>query len=263
MVNTADQTGRLGWDLEWRSAVFVLLFVPLFVVLGFWQLARAEEKRTIARQWEQRRQLPAAALESLPLQPAALAHRRVRLQGRFLERYSFLLDNRIRDGRYGVEVITPFQTGTAIVLVNRGWLEGDPYRRALPEIPPPPAQLSTLEGSVYVAPGESYTLGSINSDQSWPRLVQAVDVPAMADMLGKPLWPYTVRLSMDSPVALLADWPLVNMRPEKHSAYAVQWFGMALALAALGVWRNTTLPALVASRRARGAAAGNGDDHPE
>ncbi|MEE4658985.1 MAG: SURF1 family protein [Halieaceae bacterium] len=262
MASTAAQTPALRWDLEWRSALFAALFVPLFVGLGFWQLARAEEKRAIGQQWEQRRQLPPAALESLPSAPAALAYRRVRLQGRFLEQYSFLLDNRIRDGRYGVEVITPYQAGTALVLVNRGWLEGDPYRRALPEIPPPP-QLAVLEGSVYVMPGESYTLGSIDSGQGWPRLIQAIDVPAMAEMLGKPLWPYTVRLSLDSPAALLADWPLVNVRPEKHSAYAVQWFGMALALAALGIWRNTTLPALVGSRRAGGVSAGNGDDHPE
>jgi len=252
----------LRWDPEWRSALFVLLFVPLFVGLGLWQLARAEEKRAIGQQWEQRRKLPAASLDSLPSTPAALAYRRVRLQGRFLEQYSFLLDNRIRDGRYGVEVITPFQTNQALVLVNRGWLAGDPYRRTLPEIPPPP-QLDALEGSVYVMPGESYTLGSIDSDQGWPRLIQAIDVPAMADMLGRPLWPYTVRLPLDSPAALLADWPLVNMRPEKHSAYAVQWFGMALALAMLGIWRNTTLPALVGSRRTAGASAGNGDDHPE
>ena len=75
-------------------------------------------------------------------------------------------------------------------------------------------------------------------------LVQAVDIPALAVLLERELWPHTVRLSADSPAALDAEWPLINTRPEKHTAYAVQWFTMAAVLALFALWRNSNLSEL-------------------
>ncbi len=254
MPSTATQPPAFRWDLEWRSALFVVLLVPLFLSLGFWQLDRAEEKREIGRRWDTNKSLPAVPLSELPAVPEQLAFRRVSLSGELLEARSFLLDNRMRDGRYGVEVLTPLKTQEATILVNRGWLEGDRYRQSLPEVPAVGSlekpTLVTLEALVYIAPGESYTLGTIDSDSAWPRLVQALDIDAMSAMLGQPLWPWSVRLVADSPMALLADWPLINVRPEKHTAYAVQWFAMAFTLAAFGLWRSTNLSERRAARKA-------------
>ncbi len=249
MPGTATQTPRLRWDIEWRTAAFALLLVPLFCALGQWQLGRAEEKRAIAERWDRQRQLPAAAVTALPADPELLRFRPVVLRGEFLPDRDFLLDNRIREGRYGVEVITPLRLkGGELVLVNRGWQAGDPYRQALPEVVEVPGELE-LYGYVYVPPGESFTLGEIASGADWPRLVQVIDPAAMAEMLGEPVWPYTVRLGTNSPAALLADWPLVNTQPEKHEAYAAQWFAMAVVLAVFALWRNTNLPELWQARK--------------
>ncbi|MEE4191120.1 MAG: SURF1 family protein [Halieaceae bacterium] len=249
MPGTATHSPRLRWDIEWRTAAFALLLVPLFCALGVWQLGRAEEKRAIAEGWEQHRLQPAVALDALPDNPDTLRYRPVVLKGEFLTGRDFLLDNRIRQGRYGVEVITPLRGPSGeLVLVNRGWLAGDPYRQALPEVVEAPGELE-LVGYVYVPPGESFTLGDIAADTGWPRLVQAIDPVAMAEMLGEPVWPYTVRLNADSPAALLADWPLVNARPEKHEAYAAQWFAMAAVLALFALWRNTNLSDLWRARK--------------
>ena len=255
MASTSEQSARLRWDIEWRSAVFVALLVPSFVLLGVWQLSRADEKRSLTSRYETRRLRPAVELSALSAEPTELAYRRVRLVGAFMPERTFLLDNRIRDGRYGVEVITPFKTGHGLVLVNRGWLEGDRYRQQLPAPPPPPA-VNSITGTVYVQPGENYTLGALDSDKRWPRLVQALDVAVMSELLGEALWPYTVRVDVDSPAALLAEWPVVNMRPEKHTAYAMQWFAMAFTLLLIGLWRNTTLPAWTQAKRQRS----DGDD---
>ena len=62
-------------------------------------------------------------------------------------------------------------------------------------------------------------------------------------------FPYVVRLTPDSAGALLADWPLINTRPEKHTAYAVQWFLMALALLLLFVWRSSSTARRLRPRR--------------
>ena len=250
MPNTATDARGLRWQFEWRTTLFVVVLVPVFLGLGSWQLSRADEKQAILDSWELRRQQAPAPLSALPEEPRELAHRRVILRGRYDAGRSFLLDNRIREGRYGVEVLTPLRLEASglTVLVNRGWIEADPLRKELPDIAAPGMEV-TLEGSIYVPPGEAYTLGAIAADDAWPRLIQAADMEVLRGMLDVALYPQQVRLAQHSPGALLADWPLVNVQPEKHQAYAAQWFAMAAALALLFVWRCSNLGALIKTRR--------------
>lgn len=250
MSNTASERLNIVWQFEWRLSLFAAVFISLFVFLGFWQLQRADEKRAIASQWQSQRDQVPVRLAALPSETAELAYRPVLLSGSFLEGRHFLLDNRIRGGRYGVEVISPLQDDSGqLVLINRGWLAADPTRRKLPDIPTLSGRV-TLQGTIYVPPGDSYLLGDIASDSRWPRLVQAAEVSSMGDMLEKRLYPYIVRLAPGSPGALVADWPLVNTRPEKHTAYAFQWFAMALALLLLFVWRSSNAGELLKHVRA-------------
>ena len=44
-------------------SLMVLLLLPIFIRLGFWQLDRAEQKQTIQRDYERRAHLPAFQLE--------------------------------------------------------------------------------------------------------------------------------------------------------------------------------------------------------
>ena len=227
----------------------MVLFLPVFIVLGFWQMERADEKQQLADQWAQRMNAAPRALSELPLIAEELAYQRVVLAGEFVAGRDFLLDNRIYQGKYGVEVLSPFRLvdGT-VVLVNRGWLAADPARRALPVIPTLSAT-QQLSGSVYVSPGEAYTLGEIETGENWPRMVQAVDVAVIEGALGQPLYPYSVRLDASSPGALGVDWQIVNVSPEKHGAYAVQWFSMAVALVMIYLWRSTNVSVLIRPQR--------------
>ena len=252
MNTTAATSQRLRWDADWRTTVFVAVFLPLLVGFGFWQQERALEKQAIAATWRERQQEAPRPLLSLATSPAELAYRRVQLQGHFMAQRNFLLDNRIYRGRYGVEVVTPLQIeGTdMVVLVNRGWIAADAGRRTLPELPVDDA-LQNLEGTVYVPPGEAYTLGPISDNEDWPRLVQALDVPALAVMLDVELFPYTVRLEPESAAGFTIDWPLVNISPEKHRAYAVQWFSMAAVLLLIYLWRSTNLATLLRHQRSK------------
>jgi surfeit locus 1 family protein len=57
-----------------------------------------------------------------------------------------------------------------------------------------------------------------------------MNVPGAEKELQAKLLPVVVRLREGSSSVLAAQWPIVNIQPEKNTAYAVQWFAMAFAL---------------------------------
>ena len=230
--------------------LFTLLLVPVMIGLGFWQLQRAEEKTRLAIGWEQRRQqAPSPLAELWDMAPEALAYRRVRLAGQFVEGRYFLVDNKTRQGRFGYEVVAVFEHKSGgVVLVNRGWVAGDPARRSLPQVAEVAGE-QALTGHVYVSPGKPYLLGEQVLAQGWPKRVQAIEMDKLAPVLGEQLFPFTVRVDRDQPGALEADWLIVNVSPEKHQAYAVQWFTMAAVMAGFYLLRSTNIWQLMTGRR--------------
>ena len=235
LSGSIDRPGRRrrfapGWAL-W---LFTLAFLPLLLSLGVWQLDRAEQKRTLEAQMERQRQLPALALNDLPSseQPA---WRSLRLTGRFDPKHIWLLDNRTRNGQAGVEVLQLFhdQPSDRQLILNRGWMAW-PDRRQLPAVPVAEGTLQ-LQVEVLPAPGPGFRLQSA-STTGWPRLITHPDPAAMAEHAGLPPGPLMARLQPGSPGALRLEWPAMSMTATKHTAYAVQWFTLALALLVLFVW---------------------------
>jgi cytochrome oxidase assembly protein ShyY1 len=250
-----DEGRQFIFDPEWRISLFTALLVPLMVFLGFWQLQRADEKAALADAWEQRRQQPPAPLDKLWSVPGdSLAYRPVQFTGRFLQDEYFLLDNRIHDGRFGYEVLGILQLAerSGFVLVNRGWLAGDPARLVQPRVPVVGDRV-TVSGHVYVAPGAPYLLAEQKLGEEWPKLLQAVEmdklVPLLEGELGARVFPYHIRIGAAQAGALTVDWQVVNVSPEKHRGYAVQWFTMALFLTLFYLLRCTNLWQLVRGPR--------------
>ncbi len=116
----------------------------MVISLGFWQLDRADEKRQLIALFDQRKSAPAVPISQLSLD-SDLRYRQVQVRGRYLDNRQLLLDNRIRNGQFGYDAVTPLRLeGTdEVVLINRGWIKGDPARRALPPaLRPQPVTLS-------------------------------------------------------------------------------------------------------------------------
>lgn len=222
-------------DLEWRTTVLTLVLLPVLVGLGLWQLQRADEKVAIAAQWEQRSMLSPAPLQGLASAAAhELAYLPVKFSGRFLDQQYFLLDNRIYRGVFGYQVLAIMQLDRGgSVLVNRGWIAGDSSRLSLPVVPPVSAP-TALTGHVYVPPGAPYLLADLALEAGWPKRIQAIEMDklgaALEGVARGPLFPYSVRIDPDQSAALTVDWQILNVSPEKHTGYAVQWFAMAAAL---------------------------------
>lgn len=264
MTQKLDQDRKLRFTPDWRASVLALLLLPLLLSLGFWQLQRAEEKRLLQALFEQR-QL-AGPINIGALAPDSdMRYQPVRLSGEFINDKALLLDNKIYKGRVGYEIIMPFRvtpvaglegrhgealadgTTAALVMVNRGWVAGDYSRRSLPSIPAVSGKVSLL-GEIYVPQGEMMVLGEDRAS-GWPRVVQTVDIEALSPEYGTRLFPYTVRLRAASPAVLQPNWVVVNVQPEKHTAYAVQWFVMAVTLLIIGFLANTNAWALFQQRK--------------
>jgi cytochrome oxidase assembly protein ShyY1 len=217
----------------------VALLLPLLVSLGFWQLGRGAEKSALLQSYTERRAAEPMASTELQ-QTKDPAFRRVHLKGEFDAAHSLLLDNRQRDGKVGVELLQPFQdhaTGLWL-LVNRGWLPW-PDRRTAPQFNTP-AQTLSLDAWVYVSPGATFQLHADPDSATWPQVVTAIDPNKLWTALDREGFAYELRAET-GPATYQADWPIVAMGPEKHLAYAVQWFAMAIALFALYLylgWHN-------------------------
>jgi len=215
-------------------SILVLLLFPGLVALGFWQLARAEEKRELLAAHQARQQAAAVSIDELEQQPNP-AYQRVQLQGFFDARHTLLLDNRTRAGKAGVEVLQPFydQASGLWLLLNRGWLPW-PDRRTPPAFATPDTPLR-LQATIYVPLGEALHLQATAETASWPRLVTEVKPDALWQQLGRGGLSYEVRLQ-PGPASFQADWPVVAMSPDKHLGYAVQWFALAAALLGLFIY---------------------------
>jgi cytochrome oxidase assembly protein ShyY1 len=223
-----------GFRPGWLPSILVLLLLPCLIALGFWQLARADEKRLWLASHEAQQQASPINLDLLERE-ANPAYKRVRLQGYFDARHTLLLDNRIRDGKVGVEVLQPFydQSSGLWVLLNRGWLAW-PDRRITPRFATPDTPL-TLQATVYVPLGEAFQLQKNPPSNEWPRLISEVKADALWQQLGRGGLAYEVRLE-PGPASFQVSWPVIAMSPDKHTGYAVQWFALAAALLGLFIY---------------------------
>lgn len=235
------------WQPNGKLVLFVVFFLPLTIALGFWQLSRADQKQALVDEFERRQAAAPVAVDSL--NGSVRQYVRIMAQGRFDNERSILLDNRIRQGRAGYEVVTPFEVAPSgrWLLVNRGWIAAGPSREQLPPVPAVTGKVA-LSGYLY-QPGDPFTLGEEQWREHWPQVLQNLDAERLADRLGVALDGYSLRLDDGAPGALRVGWTVINVQPERHIAYAVQWFALAAALVVLALFANSNLGALLRHRR--------------
>ena len=104
-----------------------------------------------------------------------------------------------------------------------------------------PEQTVSLRGRLDSPVSVALVIGEVPLQSIEERvLVQSLDIQALALARDLSLLRYALVIDEGQPGGLQYDWsPIPQMGPEKHLGYAVQWFGMAVALLIIYVGVNT------------------------
>lgn len=220
-----------------------LACAALFVRLGFWQVARHQERAAYNAAVAARLAQTPAPFATLPTDSGAVRGRRVTLSGRFRYDLEQVLASRANGGAPGVHLLTPLERdgNDTLVIVVRGWVfssdaaavdrarwrEGDAVTLAgyasplLASGPPPPAD--SLKPLRVVS--QSALSARVGRPVAAALLVQTSSAAGPADSAPR-------RLGVP------------ELSEGSHKSYAIQWFAFALIAVVGGVllFRRGTVP---------------------
>jgi surfeit locus 1 family protein len=226
------------------TTALTVVILALLVSLGRWQLHRADQKRALYDAFDKGAD---ATLAIDPQTPPLPRYQHVEVLGHYDGSRQILIDNMVNaDGRAGYFVITPFAlAGGGWLLVNRGWVAVGANRAALPAVEVS-GDARRVRGRTDRLPSAGIRLGqpaalrppfpavaNFPSHGEIERLVHETSWARAADL---------VLLDADQPDGYVRQWQAPGFPPLRHVAYAVQWFGLALALCVIYLATNLRRP---------------------
>ncbi|MFQ6024545.1 MAG: SURF1 family protein [Acidiferrobacterales bacterium] len=233
--------GRYRFRPPLVPTLAVLILLPILLGLGFWQLDRAEQKRTIQAEYDARSQGPEVKIDSALQAADDLRFYRVLVEGNYDPEYEVLIDNRIHAGRAGYHVITPLKLrGSRVrVLVNRGWVPVGSNRQELPQTAAPTG-LQKITGVATVPRAKVFMLAEPDPlGEQWQRVWQHMDMNRYAQAVPFPVQPVVVLLDPENAAGgFVREWARLDAGIAVHRGYAVQWFLFATVLLIMYVVLN-------------------------
>ena len=210
--------------------------------LGQWQNRRADEKAGLQALAERAAKMTPLAIGATPQAADAVADQAVIVQGRFVPQATVFIDNRTHQGVAGFHVLTPLriEAGAADapalhVMVLRGWVARDALDRNRLPVIPTPEQSIEIGGVAERALARTLELKAALAPAPGERLWQNFDPLVFQAWSGLQLQPFIVRQSPASAIddKLVRQWRAAGNDVQKHHGYAVQWFAMSAAAAAV------------------------------
>ena len=227
----------------------MVVVMSIGIGAGLWQMSRAAGKIDKAEKLASQIALPPLNLNTKSQWTLAEADsRRLVVEGAFLADQAIWLDNRPQpgapaskagSGQSGFYVLMPFQvTGfdNTVIWVQRGWAPRNREDRlALPPINTPGGTLQ-IEGIGIAQPDRVFELGDGGVGGSGPvRIQQNLDLTKESERHRWQQIPFVLKQMSDSEKdGLMRNWTAAASGVERHYAYALQWF--ALALSAFLFW---------------------------
>lgn len=214
------------------ATLITFLAVVTMFTLGVWQLDRAEEKRVRLQTLENAQKAANVELAEVARNPTDNADMPVTLNGQADSSHYFLLDNKIHQGRVGYHVIVPIKTQAGWIVANFGWVSATHSRDVLPEVQITSNKMK-YSGIVWLPNKNVLVNETAKLDGIWPKVIQEVDLKVLQQHYEQTFLPFVVKLSHQPDSKFVRVWQAVVMPPEKHVAYAVQWFLLAFAALAI------------------------------
>jgi len=234
-----------------------ILLLTLFISLGQWQWDRAKFKSRLFLQFTANQtsltdlSTISKALELTNRSTLSLPRfAEVRVTGRWDGNRQFLLDNRMRYGKAGYEVLTPLRLEDGRwLLVNRGWVPFGGYRDQLPNVSAGLAPLQTLQilhGKLDELPVAGLAVGRAAPALSgtWPRVTAYPRIEELIRSLANAqepiprIEPRILLLDEKESQGFVRAWRPFSKGPEQNWSYALQWWGFAVLLLALYILTN-------------------------
>lgn len=221
-----------------------LVVMAGLISLGRWQLDRAGEKRALYDAFARGTDVRGSGIRTLEADtPPLPRYQLVRAAGRYDAGRQILIDNiSSAEDRAGYYVITPFElAGGGWVLVNRGWVPLGASRADKPQVGVP-TDAREIRGRTDNLPRAGIQMGDrIALAPPYPVVANFPTREEIATLLHENHWsPATQVVLLDAaePDGYLREWRPPGFPPMRHIAYAVQWFGLAAALAVIYVVTN-------------------------
>jgi surfeit locus 1 family protein len=212
-------------------ALAALFFFVLTLFLGNWQIHRAEYKRNLQARYDRGEHAAPIQLGRALQDKESLLFHRVEARGEFDQSGQILIDNRVVNGMAGYHVVAPLRiNGSRLyVLVNRGWVAAGIDRNHLPMIPLLNGQVRIV--GIAVDPVSRYFefAGAEPRNGVW----QNLNFERYQKVFAGPFQPILIQQTSDTPDGLYRQWPRPDAGVATHVSYALQWYGLAAAIAVL------------------------------
>lgn len=221
--------------------VFTVLVFSVLVKLGLWQSARALEKEQRLLQIEKlSTQNPITIDQLLKLSNTSGSFTNINdvpvvINGKFNNQQVFLLDNQVNKGRLGYRVYQVAQMLEHSILVSLGWIQGSKNRDEIPSVAGLNGQ-HKFQGNIRLIEKGIVLQEQMFTEVNWPLRVQQIELDKFSAIINQKLLPFVVYLDKNEVIGFEKNWQPIVMPPEKHRAYAFQWFSLAAAWLLLMLW---------------------------
>ena len=200
--------------------------MALTLALANWQLNRAHEKEALAAHLAVLAKDAPVSLPAAEIKAQDVEWRRVTARGRFEPRYGVLIDNRISHGVAGYHVVMPLEIGGGggrFVLVNRGWIAGNPDRSKLPEVRTPDAVVEIT--GLALVPSRRFL--ELSSQAVEGKVWQNLTLDRYREAFSIAVQPVVIQQESPLEDGLVREWDPPNLGVDKHYGYAFQWLALA------------------------------------
>ncbi len=219
-----------GWQFRvklWPTVAATVVII-IMLMLGNWQLSRAQEKEVRQQRLDRLSQQPVISLPTTPIKLEDYQFRQIEVRGTYVPAHTIYLDNKIHRGVAGYQIITPVKLGTSSmhVLINRGWVAAGRDRNQLPNVPTPSSEV-IVSG---IANSPTQRILELSAETVSGRVWENLHLDRYREATGLTLQTLVILQQDDVKDGLIRQWSRPDSGAARNLGYAFQWFSMALAV---------------------------------